>query len=53
MNYKRRDFIKLGGSLAASIALAPLAAETLNQGNNAKLDQFGIQPVLRDLAMTT
>jgi sugar phosphate isomerase/epimerase len=43
MNYKRRDFIKLGGSLAASIALAPLAAEVLNQDNNAKLDQFGIQ----------
>ena len=43
MNYKRREFIKLGGNLAASVALAPLAGKFLNESENEKLDKFGIQ----------
>jgi hypothetical protein len=43
MNYRRREFIKLGGNLAASLALAPLANKFLNEMGNAKLDKFGIQ----------
>ena len=43
MNYKRRDFIKMGSNLAASIALAPLAGKFLNEIENEKLDKFGIQ----------
>jgi sugar phosphate isomerase/epimerase len=43
MNYKRREFIKLGSSMAASLALAPLAGEFLNNSQNATLDKFGIQ----------
>jgi len=43
MSYKRREFIKLGSNLAASIALAPLAGKFLNENQNAKLDKFGIQ----------
>jgi sugar phosphate isomerase/epimerase len=43
MNYKRREFIKLGSSMAASLALAPLACEFLNNSQNATLDKFGIQ----------
>ena len=43
MSYKRREFIKLGGNLAASLALAPLAGKFLNESENAKLDKFGIQ----------
>jgi hypothetical protein len=43
MNYKRREFIKLGSSMAASLALAPLAGGFLNNSQNATLDKFGIQ----------
>jgi len=43
MSYKRREFIKLGSNLAASLALAPLAGKFLNENENAKLDKFGIQ----------
>src|SRR6476646_1208702 len=43
MNYKRREFIKMGSTLVASFALAPLAGKFLNEDENAKLDKFGIQ----------
>ena len=43
MNHKRREFIKLGGNLAAGLALAPLAGKILNMDETAKLEKFGIQ----------
>ena len=41
MNYKRREFLKMGGSAAAALAFAPnlFSAET----DTAKLDKFGLQ----------
>ena len=33
----------MGGTLAASLALAPFAGKLLNEGENAKLEKFGIQ----------
>jgi sugar phosphate isomerase/epimerase len=44
MNYKRRNFIKLGGNIVAGFALSPLACKLMpkeNQGSN--LNAFGIQ----------
>src|SRR5690242_14649053 len=44
MNYKRREFLKVGGSLAAAFAAAPIAGKLLkNEMEEAKLDRFGIQ----------
>ena len=44
MNYKRREFIRMGGSLAAAFALAPVAGRlSANENENDKLDKFGIQ----------
>ncbi|HMG67073.1 MAG TPA: sugar phosphate isomerase/epimerase, partial [Chitinophagaceae bacterium] len=44
MNYKRREFLKLGGSLATVFAMAPLADKfKLFDPNLAKLNKFGIQ----------
>ena len=44
MNYKRREFLKLGGNLAAGLAIAPLACKTMSKSTgSSKLDQFGIQ----------
>jgi sugar phosphate isomerase/epimerase len=47
MNNNRREFLKLGGNLAAAIALAPLAGKLLPTGieeENAKaIKTFGIQ----------
>lgn len=41
MNYKRREFLRIGGSAAAALAFAPklFSAET----ETAKLDKFGLQ----------
>lgn len=43
MNYKRREFLKLGGSLATAFAMAPLADKFKSFDPNTKLDKFGIQ----------
>src|SRR6187455_575739 len=43
MNHKRREFIKLGGNLAVSLALAPLAGKFSDEAGHDKLDKFGIQ----------
>jgi len=44
MNHKRREFIKLGGSLAASLALTPSVGKLfMDNTENAQLDKFGIQ----------
>ncbi|HEY2721024.1 MAG TPA: sugar phosphate isomerase/epimerase [Chitinophagaceae bacterium] len=44
MNYKRREFLKMGGSLAAAFAAAPLAGKLFNDKiEDAKLDKFGMQ----------
>jgi len=43
MNYKRREFLKMGGSLAAAFAAAPLAGNFFTEIGEAKLDKFGIQ----------
>lgn len=54
MNYKRRDFIKIGGSLAASLAIAPLSGNLISKGilngNSKKAKKFGLQLYsLRDI----
>jgi sugar phosphate isomerase/epimerase len=41
MNYKRREFLKLGGGFAAAFAFAPKLFST--EPGTAKLDQFGMQ----------
>src|SRR5882724_7523675 len=44
MNYKRREFIRMGGNLAAAFALAPVAGKLFsNENEKDKLDKFGIQ----------
>jgi sugar phosphate isomerase/epimerase len=44
MNYKRREFIKLGGNLVAGFALAPIACKLMPKETEAdKLKAFGIQ----------
>jgi sugar phosphate isomerase/epimerase len=44
MNYKRRDFIKLGSNLATGFALAPIACKLMPKEDEAdKLKAFGIQ----------
>ena len=44
MNYKRREFIKLGGNLAAGFALAPVACKLMPKETEPdKLNAFGIQ----------
>jgi sugar phosphate isomerase/epimerase len=44
MNYKRREFIKLGGNLAAGFALAPVACKLMPKKTEPdKLNAFGIQ----------
>ncbi len=51
MNYKRREFIKLGGNLAAGFALAPVACKLIpKEDESAKIKTFGIQLyTLRDV----
>jgi len=41
MNYKRREFLKMGSSFAVAFAAAPLAGTFLM--DDTKLDKFGIQ----------
>ena len=44
MNYKRREFLKLGGGLAAAFAVGPITEKFFqSQMNEAKLDKFGMQ----------
>src|SRR5205085_9596033 len=44
MNYKRREFLKMGGNLAAGVALAPIAGKLLPyEYAGDKLKAFGIQ----------
>jgi len=44
MKYQRREFIKLGGNLAAGFALSPLACKLIpKETENDKLNAFGIQ----------
>ena len=43
MDYKRRQFIKMGSSLAAAFMLAPAASEFMPNDAGDKLKQFGIQ----------
>ena len=51
MNYKRREFIKLSGNLAAGFALAPVACKLMpKEDESAKIKTFGIQLYsLRDI----
>jgi len=43
MEYKRREFIKMGGSLAAGLMLAPIASDLTSNDTDDKLKAFGIQ----------
>ena len=43
MDYKRREFIKMGGSLAAGLVLSPLASDLMSNDTDDKLKAFGIQ----------
>lgn len=44
MNYKRREFLKIGGSLAATFALAPVAGKFFaDETGGEKLGKFGMQ----------
>ena len=44
MDYNRRDFIKIGGNMAAGFALAPVACKLMpKEDEGSKLDKFGIQ----------
>jgi len=43
MDYKRREFIKMGGSLAAVLMLAPVASDLMCSDTDDKLKAFGIQ----------
>jgi len=43
MEYKRREFIKMGGSLAAGLILSPVASDLLSNDTDDKLKAFGIQ----------
>ena len=44
MNYKRREFIKLGGNFAAGLVLAPIAGKLIAyETDSEKLKAFGIQ----------
>jgi sugar phosphate isomerase/epimerase len=43
MDYKRREFIKIGGSLAAGLMLAPVASDLILNETDDKLKAFGIQ----------
>src|SRR5215475_3415511 len=44
MNYKRREFIKIGANLAAGFALSPVACKLMPKETEAdKLKTFGIQ----------
>ena len=44
MNHKRREFLKMSGAFAASVALAPVAEKLFAAGiGSAKLDKFGMQ----------
>ena len=43
MDYKRREFIKIGGNLAAGLMLAPVAKNFMYNDSDDKLKEFGIQ----------
>jgi sugar phosphate isomerase/epimerase len=43
MDYKRREFIKMGSNLVAAVVLAPVAKEFLSRDTDDKLKTFGIQ----------
>lgn len=44
MNYQRRDFLKLGSSLALGLAIAPSACKSLAGGaSGTGIDSFGLQ----------
>ena len=44
MNYKRRDFLKLGGNLAAGLAIAPMACKLMTKDEAEKATApFGLQ----------
>lgn len=47
MNFKRRDFLKIGSSLAAGLTLAPLSGKLFSKGlidvNAKKSKKFGLQ----------
>jgi len=43
MDNKRREFIKMGGSLAAGLVLSPVASDLMCNATDDKLKAFGIQ----------
>jgi sugar phosphate isomerase/epimerase len=43
MEYKRREFIKMGSNLVAGLMLAPVAKELVSNDTDDKLKAFGIQ----------
>lgn len=43
MDYKRREFIKMGGNVAACLMLAPVASKFMTGDTDDKLKAFGIQ----------
>ena len=47
MNYRRRDFLKIGSSLAAGLALTPFSGNLMSKGilseNAKKAKKFGLQ----------
>jgi len=43
MDYKRREFIKMGSNLAAALMLAPIANDLMSNDTDDKLKTFGIQ----------
>ncbi|HEV8285008.1 MAG TPA: sugar phosphate isomerase/epimerase [Chitinophagaceae bacterium] len=50
MNYKRREFIKIGSNLAAGLALTPVACKLMPKQEADKIKTFGIQLyTLRDV----
>lgn len=43
MNYKRRDFLRLSGSMALGLAFAPTACKLMAKEDTAILSDFGLQ----------
>ena len=46
MNYKRREFLKMGGNLAAGLAIIPIGSKFMfnsNRGNRKAKSLYGLQ----------
>jgi sugar phosphate isomerase/epimerase len=53
MNYKRRDFIKISGNLAAGLVLAPMACNAMSENKDKDNKETGEKPGLFGIQLYT